>query len=295
MSAANLLPTHPRPAVMLCLLAALALAAASAAPAADGAPGVAVTHLANEGFLIEAGETRVLVDALTGDGLRGYPAVPRPLRDELEGARGRFAGVDLILVSHYHADHFDAAAVARHLKANPAAVFLSTPQAVEELRAELGDDARGLEILAVHPAEGASARIELPGVEVEALNLHHGRGRPIENLALILRLGGLELLHVGDTVTAASDLEPYREQLRAVDVWLIPDWLLGEPAWQAARARADGETWLVAMHLPEPAAPPDYFGSAGSLEARVARIREALPEAWVPLEPLASRDYPPPP
>ena len=45
----------------------------------------------------------------------------------------RFAGVDLILASHFHGDHFDAASVARHLRANPEAVFLSTNQAVAEL------------------------------------------------------------------------------------------------------------------------------------------------------------------
>ncbi|MFQ5351382.1 MAG: MBL fold metallo-hydrolase, partial [Thermoanaerobaculia bacterium] len=111
--------------VLCCLLVLLAGVRAATAGAGE-APEVQVIYLANEGFLLEAGETKVLVDALFGEGLRGYPVVPAPIRAELEGARGRFAGVDLILASHFHGDHFDAAAVARHLRANPGAVFLST-------------------------------------------------------------------------------------------------------------------------------------------------------------------------
>ena len=72
------------------------------------------------------------------------------------------------------------------------------------------------------------------------------------------------------------------------------DWLMGEPDWEAARSRAVGPTWLVNMHLDAPMAPRAWFGSAGTHAARIARIRETLPEAWVPVEPLASRHYPPP-
>ena len=57
-----------------------------AAPAAAIAEGVELTYLGNEGFLIAAGETRVLVDALYGEGLRGYPVVPPAERRRLEEA-----------------------------------------------------------------------------------------------------------------------------------------------------------------------------------------------------------------
>ena len=36
-------------------------------------------------------------------------------------------------------------------------------------------------------------------------------------------------------------------ELEAVDVWLLPDWLMGEPDWEATRSRATGPTWLVNM------------------------------------------------
>lgn len=262
--------------------------------AADGGAGVQITYLANEGFLLEAGETKVLVDALSGDGLRGYPVVPAKIRAELESARGRFAGIDLILASHYHGDHFDAAAVARHLRANPDAVFLSTRQAVDALRRELGEE-DGFEIVTSYPEEGKLAQLSLPGVTVEVLNLHHGRGRRplVENLGLLIRLGGLDLLHVGDTEAEERDLQPYKELLTEIDVWLQPGWLLTDPDWQRTRDLATGDSSLVAMHLFAPNAPAEWFGAARNLEGQVAAIHEALPEAWVPLEPLATRHYSP--
>jgi L-ascorbate metabolism protein UlaG (beta-lactamase superfamily) len=279
-----------RAAAAICCFVTLLGGTRVAAAAESG--GVQITYLANEGFLLEAGDTKVLVDALFGDGLSEYPVVPAIVRTDLEAARGRFAGIDLILVSHAHADHFDPAAVARHLRANPGAAFLSTTEAVADLREELGEQAEEREIVAVYPDQGKTERLQLAGVGVQVLNLHHGP-LPIENLGLIIRLGGVDVLHVGDTSAEEPDLRPYADLLDTVDVWLLPDWLMGEPDWESARSRAAADTWLVAMHLAASTAPPAWFGSAGSLEGRVARIHETLPDAWVPLEPLASRHYPP--
>ena len=269
--------------------------AASEPRGGEGA-GIQVTYLANEGFLLESGDTSVLVDALSGDGLPGYPVVPPAIRADLEAARGRFAGVDLVLASHHHGDHFDPAAVARHLRANPGAVFLSTPQAVARLRRELGPAAEGRDLLATYPAEGELAELSPAGIDIAVLNLHHGRYRRplVENLGLLLRIGGLDVLHVGDTEAVEADLSPYRAPLTEVDVWLLPGWLLDAPAWREARDRSAAGASLVAMHLFAADAPREWFGSAGDLAGQVAGIREAFPRAWVPLEPLATRHFPAP-
>ncbi len=275
------------------LVLAASLGAEAPEPGSPGGEGVRVTYLANEGFLLESGETRVLIDALFGNGLTEYPAVPEDLRADLEGARGRFAGVQLILASHSHADHFDAAAVARHLRANPEAAFLSTREAAAALREEMGAAAAGREIFGVYPETGGRESHHIGEVDLQVLNLSHGP-LPIENLGLIAQLGGMAVLHVGDTSAEAPELSAYAQPLAGVDVWLLPDWLMGETDWEAARSRAAGPTWLVDMHLAAPTAPSAWFGSAGTHAARIARVREALPDTWIPVEALASRRYPPP-
>lgn len=172
------------PLGLLLCLASIAVPASSDS-SQPSAVGVEVTHLANEGFLLRAGDTAVLIDALFGDGIDGYPAVPPEPRRRLEEAKGEFAGVDLVLATHYHGDHFDAEAVARHLTSNPGARFVSTRQAVDELRRVVGFDGFADRVEGHWPDEGATARVELPGVAVTILNLHHGRSRrpPVQNSA----------------------------------------------------------------------------------------------------------------
>lgn len=170
-------------------------------------PAAEITYLANEGFLLAGGGEKVLVDALFGDGLAGYAVVPAELRSKLEAAQPPFDGVDLVLATHFHDDHFDPRAVGRFLAAAPQARFVSTPQAVERLRTEYdGFEGIAPRVRAVLPAEGDAERLESDGVALTVYNLHHGRGRPIENLGFLVEVGGARLLHVGDTMVDAEEL-----------------------------------------------------------------------------------------
>lgn len=56
--------------------------------------------------------------------------------DALESGRGRFGEVDLVLVTHAHSDHFDPAAVRRHLDANRQAVLVAPGDAVVAMHLE---------------------------------------------------------------------------------------------------------------------------------------------------------------
>lgn len=258
-----------------------------ALPVAAGASGVEVRYLGNEGFLLVAGESKVLIDALYGGGIRGYPAVPADIRSRAEAAEGEFAGVDLVLASHFHGDHFDAPAVARHLRANPDARFVSTRQAAERLRdqaSELADRASGF-----WPEDGAREAVEHAGIRVTALRLHHG-SVPAQNLGLIIELAGVKLIHLGDTAITAAELRPLALRKEAIDVALVPYWLIDRSSYQSTLDEL-GARHIVAMHLPVPDAPKRYFGAAVSLRGQVDLIREKLPGAWVPLEPLASRRF----
>lgn len=238
--------------------------------AADGgggsrSPGVAVVPLANAGVLLVAGERRVLVDALFGDGLPGYATVPPARRADLEAARGEFAGVDLVLATHAHRDHFDAAAVARHLAANPAARFVSTPQAVAAIRALPAGAALADRLHAVLPDEGERATLRFDDVTVTAFQLHHGRGlaRPVANLGFLVELGGRRVVHLGDTAATAEELAATGLAARGIDLALVPFWRLLDEADRAAIRRALRPARLTAMHVPLPAAPVEMFGADG--------------------------------
>jgi L-ascorbate metabolism protein UlaG (beta-lactamase superfamily) len=280
----------------LALASALPLDAAVALLSADGgggsAPPVVVTHLGNEGVRIAAGETRVLVDALFGEGIAGYSVVAPAVRDEIEAARGEFAGVDLVLATHAHADHFDAAAVARHLVANPDARFVSTPEAVDAVLALPAGRALALRLRASLPSEGASETIRYAGIAVTVFQLHHGREmrRPAANLGFLVELGGRRILHVGDTEATADELAATGLAEPGVDLALVPYWRLLAPPGRAAIRDAFAPRRVAAFHLPTPAAPADWWGVEGGLDGLRRAIAAVGSDTVVLAEPGQSID-----
>ncbi len=265
--------------------------AAGASQTGTTAAGADVTYLGNEGFLIAAGDTRIVIDGLFGDGLANYAAVPAEPRRRLESAAGEFAGVDLVLATHHHDDHFAPGAVARHLAANPGARFVSTRQAVDRLRRLEGFADLAGRVEGHWPPEGETATREHAGIRVTMLNLHHGRGHqpPVQNLGFLIEIGGLRLLHVGDTEVTVDDVTAYALGDAAVDVLFAPGWFFSYESWKPLLAEIDAGTRVV-MHLAEPSAPANYFGDDGSRAGRLERIRKLDPEAVI-LGPMETRRF----
>lgn len=277
---------HKFPSLLSLGLAAGLLVAVPARPSGS----VEVTYLANEGFLISLGETKLLIDALF-PGIAGYAEPSDELRQAIAAGKPPFDGVDAVLATHFHDDHFGAPEVATFLAANTGALFVSTEQALAKLSRERGqpsDRAR-----AVYPAEGASESVSIDGAALTLFNLHHGKWRqpPVQNLGFLIDLQGFTILHVGDTEITADEIGRLKLGEMGIDLVLLPAWYLTEPRWEPVVDEI-GAARIAVMHLAEPGAPSSWFGSAGSRDARVQEIRDGYPAAWIPDAPMDSRSYP---
>ena len=254
---------------------------------AEATASVTVTYLANEGFLIEAGQRAVVIDALFGDGLGGYRTVPLTIREDLETGSGRFAGIDCVLATHEHADHFSPRAVARLLGSIPAQ-FISTREAVEQVT-ELLPTGTGAEPRWLRPARHEIESVDCGGIPVSAMSFHHGR-LMVKNLAYLIDFDGLTVLHVGDTEITVDEIRPWKLSDLDIDVALLPAWHLTEPLWLPVLEEI-GARHVVAMHLARADAPASWFGSAGSLENRIEEIRRQVPAVWIPVEAMEERVF----
>jgi len=249
----------------------------------EAPPGLQITALGNEGFLIESGDTSIIFDGLY-DGLNGYVAPTEEQRRARERAESPFDEVDLVLATHHHPDHFDARVVGEFLNANRHAVFVSTPMAVDLLRDE-GDRFRTIseQVRAVYPEEGESEHLEINGVRVEVLNLHHGRSRslPVENLGFVVEMNGVSILHIGDTLATADELATLDLAQKDIDVAFVPYWHLLEEEGARAYLATIGANTVVAMHLPAADAPPSYLEPASDLKGLIRIVEEAAPGVLV--------------
>ncbi len=206
--------------------------------------GVRVTYVGNSGFLITVGDKKVLIDAF----FEGFPPgymLPEYVQTPLLNAEPPFDDVDLILASHDHADHFNAAMVRQHMQNNPHAIFISTTQAAGQL-SDLGD-----RVIAVDPTPVATVTVEANGIQVEAIYLSHGtppaNAIEIYNNAYVITINAIKVFHTGD-ISALSSVLPYNLSDRNIDFAFIPHFYLQNSASRAILNDEIGADYLFPIH-----------------------------------------------
>ena len=147
---------------------------------------------------------------------------------------------------------------------------MSTRSAVSQVESLLSQPVDS-SLLWIQPGRGVAESVDCGGVNVAAMSFHHG-SLMVKNLAFLIEIGGMRILHVGDTEITADQVRPWRLAEQSIDVALLPAWHLAEPRWRPLVEEIAADH-VVAMHLASADAPASWFGSAGSLDARIDQIR----------------------
>jgi L-ascorbate metabolism protein UlaG (beta-lactamase superfamily) len=274
-------------------LCALVLAG-SMAGARPERPPLEITYIANEGFLLvipppeipgnpAINDNVVLIDALFREGVEGYAVVPPERREAVETARPPF-DAKVVLVSHTHADHFDAAAVARYLKHNFRAELVSSEQVVERVAEALNDDVilRNRLHAVVGSSPESSASRSVGGIGLHIRRISHGSGRfaDIQNLAQVITLGGWKILHIGDADAGEAEFKRLDFKKDKIDVAFLPFWYLADDKGAAVIKRHVRPRIVVAMHIPP-----------GEVEKQTAEIRARFPDAVIFTTPFETKTF----
>lgn len=241
---------------------------------------VEITYVGNEGFLIEAGGKKVLVDALYRQGVKGYVVPPKKRQEKMERAKAPFDRIDLVLATHHHADHFDPAAVGEHLIHNDRALFVSTPQAAARLRLYLGENKQALRRMrSSFPDEWRRIRMNHQGIILQLLDVHHGRGRKIENLGFIFELGGKRFLHLGDSEGNEKDFRRNDLHKETLDFAFVPYWYLAHDGRAKAISGVIHATHIIVMHVPPKELEESYITGLGGWEGMKNKVMSLFPNA----------------
>lgn len=249
---------------------------------------IEIMYLANEGFLLTSGDDKVLVDGLfreAGD----YASLPLEWRETVETAQPPFDTVDVVLATHHHADHFHALAVCRFLDSNPLAEFVSTRQALDQMRSACDNPAAlAGRVKAGLLSDGSSATVVLDELRIESVFLHHGAASPVENIGFLIEIGGLTVLHMGDSQATAEDLRAAGLGERSIDLAFVPYWYLIDKRWTPAIELLQ-PGGIVVMHIPPPGSP--LLESFQGWDALVRTIINRFQQAVVFAEPFETRTY----
>ena len=205
---------------------------------------IQVTIVGNSGFLIAAGDRKVLIDAFFEGFPPGY-TLPTNVRDLLVKAQPPFDHVDLILATQAHGDVFSAAVVKHNLQTCPNTVFVSTTQASSQL------PNFGERVIAADPAESSPVNLEAYGIKVEAIYMSHGYPpndpKEIFNNAYIVTLNGTTFFHTGD-IADLQDVEQYRLADKHIDIAFIQHFHLLDDGFRDLLKHDIGATYLFPIH-----------------------------------------------
>jgi L-ascorbate metabolism protein UlaG (beta-lactamase superfamily) len=141
-------------------------------------------------------------------------------------AAGDASGVDLVLCTHEHVDHFDAISAPAIASASPQATFV-VPAPIVDMVSEVGIAPE--RVVGLRPGEPK----DLDGIGVMAVRAMHGVtmddaygfGESLSDglvrfVGFVLDLGGTRVYHAGDTIHYAGMEDEVRSA--GVDVALLP-------------------------------------------------------------------------
>ncbi|UCH85075.1 MAG: MBL fold metallo-hydrolase [Candidatus Latescibacterota bacterium] len=243
---------------------ATALLAVLFAPTMAGPPpaksgSVEITYVANEGFLIASGSSKVLIDALFSEGFGRYLTPSLSTSRKLTNASSPFDGVDVILVTHAHDDHFDPGMVVTHLTHNPGAICLAPQQAVDKMVEKKGFEAVASRVQVTTPEPGQAVDRSIGDIDIRIFGIPHAvymengvnRHRNVQNVGYVISVGGITVCHTGDAVFDFDHayIEATGIDEKHIDVLFIEYFDMGEGTQHLVKDVFKPKH-VIAMHIP---------------------------------------------
>jgi L-ascorbate metabolism protein UlaG (beta-lactamase superfamily) len=210
-----------------------------------------LTRIANSGVMLASGESKVLIDALFDMPPSDYRApAPEVLEKIMKGAPP-FDGVDLVLVTHNHPDHFAAPLAVRALESSPQAMLVAPEDAVAEMRKEQDWPRVAARVVPLDLKIGEKAEREITGISLAACRtLHSGQREEPMNLMFRLRLNGWRVFHEGDADATLDEYRKFGLEEAKIDLALVHFWFPLHPEMAKLLQEVIQPAHIGLTHLP---------------------------------------------
>ncbi len=214
---------------------------------------VTVTSVANAGVLINTKKKKILVDGLHKGKNHTYSPVDDTTAEKIIKAKDIFSGLDLLLITHDHSDHFSPELCFSALSENKALHIVGTDAVAKALKDMAnGDEDILSRIWSIEPDPNKSLRMNIRGINIEACDFIHDtyESASSKNVAYLFTLNGKTFLHIGD---AKADVEAFEKMeclKRKIDVMFVPFPYVGTTDGRKVISTISPQK-LVVMHLPE--------------------------------------------
>ena len=193
------------------------------------------TYLANASILVTNGKTKVLFDPFFHKNFGQYQLVPEQTLKAVFTGLPPFDGIDAIIISHAHGDHFAADDVVRYLLRYPATKLIAPQQAINQVNAlpEAKKIAKQLYPIELKFQQPPST-MTVDSLFVEGVRIPHA-GWPqradVENIVFRVTLkdtdkSPITVMHMGDADPDDDHYLPFKEhwQQQQTDTAFPPYW-----------------------------------------------------------------------
>jgi L-ascorbate metabolism protein UlaG (beta-lactamase superfamily) len=246
--------------------------------------GARVTFVNNAGFLITVGDKKILIDALYDTNNPNIDP-PKEVLQRAVNAEPPFDQIDLVIATHSHADHFSADLVRDHLRNNELAVFVSSPDAVRQIKG-MGDefDER---LIPVYLEPGESSHLSVNGIELDCLYFTHGDAS-VPNFGVVITVDDYTFFHSGDMsidsmaedAVSLADLQGYGLHQKEIDLAILNIYMFSVDEGVTLIENGIQARYVSPMHYPYQYPPTSVEGHFSNAVV----FKDTLENWVVPLE-----------
>lgn len=210
------------------------------------------TYLGNEGLLIEYQDSKVLIDGLFEDPSARFDFLDSESISKIINGSAPYNDIDLLLVTHAHADHFNAGYTVEMLSKNLNTRLIASSQVLDSMKliSESVDTLSNRMI--IYPWVRGWKTTKLDKISVMSTYTRHGgkAHSKVQNQIFLISIGDKKILHIGDTQMDVSNFDKLKLIYEDVDIAFVPFWFMTSLYGSEIVHKHISAKQIVGIHMP---------------------------------------------